>query len=342
MSTMATENTTTPPELEIDERDDGTVIVTDPSIAEPPADDADGDAPPRTGADDDDGPTEQEELAQATDEAAREAVRARRRQERKDRKQKQQDVQNTLRAELRAREQENRQLHERLSVIERRANGSELAQLDGAIGEAEAAVGSYKMIIDEATKRSDGAAVADAMEKMVLARERARDLTQVRRQMTTQGQQPSGTQRPVVDPQLLSHAQAFLADHPWYNVRGGDSDSDITAVLDRNLAKEGMSPTTKEYWVELDKRVKQYLPHRAGQKGGIVPGETAQKPSRSVVTGSSRESAVSSGRSFELSADRVKALKDAGMWDDPKTRADMIRSYRDHDRNAAAAAAAKK
>jgi hypothetical protein len=28
-------------------------------------------------------------------------------------------------------------------------------------------------------------------------------------------------------------------------------------------------------------------------------------------------------------------LKEAGMWDDPKARADAIRRYREHDRSAA-------
>jgi hypothetical protein len=55
-----------------------------------------------------------------------------------------------------------------------------------------------------------------------------------------------------------------------------------------------------------------------------------------------RRSGTSSGRTdvsgsavkntFTLSRDRVQALKDAGMWDDPSKRAKAIRSYADFDR----------
>jgi hypothetical protein len=48
------------------------------------------------------------------------------------------------------------------------------------------------------------------------------------------------------------------------------------------------------------------------------------------VTGSGRENAASSGgnkTSFTLSAEQVKAMKDAGMWEDPEKRARMIRRY---------------
>ena len=34
-----------------------------------------------------------------------------------------------------------------------------------------------------------------------------------------------------------------------------------------------------------------------------------------------------------LSRERVQALKDAGMWDDPTKRAKAIRRYADFDRN---------
>jgi hypothetical protein len=47
------------------------------------------------------------------------------------------------------------------------------------------------------------------------------------------------------------------------------------------------------------------------------------------VTGSGREFASNNGRgnSFTLSPDQVRAMKDAGMWDDAEKRAKMIRRY---------------
>jgi 2-polyprenyl-6-methoxyphenol hydroxylase-like FAD-dependent oxidoreductase len=38
------------------------------------------------------------------------------------------------------------------------------------------------------------------------------------------------------------------------------------------------------------------------------------------------------GRVYTLSPDRVKAIKDAGMWDDVAERNKMIKTYREYDR----------
>jgi hypothetical protein len=53
-----------------------------------------------------------------------------------------------------------------------------------------------------------------------------------------------------------------------------------------------------------------------------------QRP-RNFQTGSGREHASSSdGRNtITLSPEKVRAMKDAGMWDDPVKRAKMIKRY---------------
>lgn len=341
---MATENTATQePELEVHELDDGTVKVVDPSVqVETPADGDDDDAAHSAtpDAEGEDGATLQEELAEAADDDEREAIRERRRKERKDRKQRAQEREATLRRELTTARQESQALAERLNILEGKTSGSELAQLDGAISEAGRAADSYKTIIAEATNRSDGAAVADATEKMIAARNRETELKNVRKSYTQpQRQQPQGgTQAPATPPpQLVALAQSWMAKHDWYNPKGGDPDSEVAITLDRQLAREGFNPMTAEYWDELSARVRKYMPHRAQEKGGKLPVDSTRKPGKSVVTGSSRESPATGGREFVLSAERVKALKDAGYWNDPKARADMIRSYREHDRKIDAA-----
>ena len=86
-------------------------------------------------------------------------------------------------------------------------------------------------------------------------------------------------------------------------------------------------------------RLAKYLPHRAGSKTGILHATDtsgARKP-KNVVTGGNREASSSNGAGastggFRLSSERVQALKDAGMWEDTAARNDMIRRYRDQDR----------
>jgi hypothetical protein len=53
-----------------------------------------------------------------------------------------------------------------------------------------------------------------------------------------------------------------------------------------------------------------------------------------VVTGSSRESSGSvNGNQFVLAPEQVRAMKDAGFWDDPEKRTKMIKRYAIEARN---------
>ena len=89
-----------------------------------------------------------------------------------------------------------------------------------------------------------------------------------------------------------------------------------------------MEPKSQEYWEELDNRLAKYLPHRYSNVVENSVNPSTRRP-RTVVTSSGRESASSSGgkNTFTLTPDQVRAMKDAGMWDDPEKRAKMIRRY---------------
>ena len=73
--------------------------------------------------------------------------------------------------------------------------------------------------------------------------------------------------------------------------------------------------------------MKKYLPHRTGS--GKM--NTQTKP-KATVAGSGRD-VGSSGKqgTYKLSAERVQALKDAGIWDNPKQRAEAVKRYREFD-----------
>jgi len=337
---MATEQTpggsSAPPEddLPLHEHPDGSVTIGDVSAQGAEDDHEDEDERPVTGGAGT--VAEQQELAQAATEDEREAIRARRRQERKDKQQRARDREDNLRTQLAAAQRANQALSERMGLIERKTSGSELAQLDNAINQAGQAYEAFKSQVGEAVTRQDGQAVAEFTERMVIARERQRELTNIRQQYTTQPQRTA----PPLDPDLVRHAQKWMADNKWYDPQGKDVDSRIALTLDKALADEGYAPNTERYWQELSTRVGKYLPHRASPgtpEPGILPAnDTAarNKPSRNVVTGSGREASTGNtgGAAYTLSPDRVQALKDAGMWNDVKQRNDMIRQYRDYDR----------
>jgi hypothetical protein len=130
----------------------------------------------------------------------------------------------------------------------------------------------------------------------------------------------------IPDPMLQRHAANWMENNDWYDPNGKDPDSKVALTIDQALAEEGWNPTSAEYWDELDNRLQKYLPHRYTNN---VDEKTIQRRPRNVVTSSGRESATSSGgrNSFTLNPDQVRAMKDAGMWDDPDKRAKMIRRY---------------
>lgn len=269
-----------------------------------------------SGGDDDSG-----EDAGGTDEE-REAIRERRRKERQHRKQAQREREETLRRELQARDSIINELRAKVEGIERRGTSSELAQIENAKKQTAQEYAYFKDQIRVATEAGNGAAVADATEKMLQAQQRFSQLQGYEQTYRQRQAQPQ-----PLDPRLVNHAQKWMESNKWYNPAGQDQDSRIALTLDQQLAQEGWDPTTPQYWQELDSRVKKYLPHRANS--GKISGT---KP-RSTVSGSGRDAGPrTSDKSYRLSAERVKALKDAGIWDDPKQRAEAVKRFREYDK----------
>lgn len=269
-----------------------------------------------SGGDDDSG-----EDAGGTDDE-REAIRERRRKERQHRKQAQREREETLRRELQARDSIINELRAKVEGIERRGTSSELAQIENAKKQTAQEYAYFKDQIRVATEAGNGAAVADATEKMLQAQQRFSQLQGYEQTYRQRQAQPQ-----PLDPRLVNHAQKWMESNKWYNPAGQDQDSRIALTLDQQLAQEGWDPTTPQYWQELDSRVKKYLPHRANS--GKISGT---KP-RSTVSGSGRDAGPrTSDKSYRLSAERVKALKDAGIWDDPKQRAEAVKRFREYDK----------
>lgn len=263
-----------------------------------------------------------EELADASDDAEREEIRARRREERRNRKVNQREREDTLRRELAARDTIINEMRGRLDAVERRNTGSEVAQIENAKQQTAKAYAYFKDQIRVATEAGNGMAVADATEKLLQAQRKFDELTNYERAYRQKGQTPQ-----PLDPRLVNHAQGFMDRNKWYDPSAKDADSRITLTIDQQLAEEGWDPTTPQYWQELETRVKKYLPHRVNR------GKISSDRPRSVVTGSGREGvSVSTTGSYKLSAERVAALKDAGIWGDPKQRAEAVKRFRDYDK----------
>ena len=134
----------------------------------------------------------------------------------------------------------------------------------------------------------------------------------------------------VPDPMVQRMAADWMSRNTWYDPQMRDADSRIAQTIDQALHEEGFDASSADYWDELDDRLQKYLPHR--YNSSYNPNNRNQKP-RSVVTGSGREQvATTKANEFRLSPERVIALKEAGLWNNPEARKNAIRKYAEWDR----------
>ena len=282
-----------------------------------------------------------EESEESSEDDEREAIRARRRQERAEKKQRIKERENILRSELAARDSAIDQLRQQIAALSGKNINSEVAQLDGAIKQAAEAYEYFKGQIAEGTKVGDGQVVADATEKMIQARYAAEHYNNIKKQYIANQNRP-----PPTDPVVQTLAGEWVKKNPWYDPAGGNVESRIARVIDDNLVKEGYNPATPSYWEELTQRCQKvvyngnkgvYNKNMGGNGPSSPNGSNGQDKSpkrpKSTVVGSGSDSATAAkSGTYTLSADRKKALQDAGLWDDPKLRADAIRRYKEYDK----------
>lgn len=310
-------------DLKVKELDDGTLQVGDDPVIEKEENADKGDE--RITSDES---SVEDEVghAEETEEEA-EARRQRNRERRAQNKASRKEYVESLKRELASRDEMLNELSTRLASVEQHSVGNQAAQLDAAITEASNYYNHYKEVNRKAIELADGAVAVDAQEKMFAAQNRFNMLQNAKKNMGIKVQQ----QPKPLDPRMAQNANAWIERNPWYDPSGSDADSDLVMKIDNRLVQEGWNPTTKEYWEELDSRVKKYLPHKAISGYNRTQGNQQSKP-RVPVAGSGQESGAAPKGTYRLSAERVKALKDAGIFDDPAKRADAIKRFQQYDR----------
>lgn len=320
---MNTEQLEKPEVILIQEEVDGSATVDLPeSIPSPEAKD---------GESAEDGSDEADERARRTEMAdggevdpGAERLREANRSKRKRRKDyhKQVEIQKDLKLDHLGRQ--NQELLERLAVLERKSHGTDIARVNQAIEDESNRIAFAKQKMNEAIASGNGELHSSAQEMWFESRRNHESLINLKQKVTAPQRQRTIA---APDPQLTRHASAWMAENSWYDPNGKDSDSRRALNEDQILADEGFDPRTEDYWVELDKRLHKMMPHRYND--AIDDKSFRQSRPRNVVTGSNRDSASNSGRgnTFTLNPGQVRAMKDAGMWDDPDKRARMVRRY---------------
>ena len=296
--------------LEIQEEPDGSAVV---NLPEPEEDQDIAEAPQAVEASDDE---DHDSDSEALRNAKRERRRAKRELVRKTSAEKDQRLQML--------QKQNEELMNRLMAVERKTQAIDQEKLDRHEQDADLKLRYARQKVAEAGNAGDGDALAKAEEMLYNAR---RDLERIQAQKHVA---QTAQQQPKVDPRVIKRVHEWQERTPWYDHSGNDLDSQIVKKIDEALTQEGWNPVSDDYWDELDTRLQQYLPHRYTQKhsdGGRV------RP-RNMQTSAGRESSNGSRQNFMLSPDQVKAMKDAGFWEDKTLREKMVRRYYEESRKA--------
>lgn len=230
-------------------------------------------------------------------------------------------------------QRENEAFKRRLEQLERSTKTEGLIRIDKHLEDAQTKLEYAKMKIAEATQNQDGDGMVQAQELMHQANDEIRQLANMRHQADRELKEPQHNDDQ--DPVIRQNAQAWMRRNSWYNPGSNDSDSRVAKKMDELMAAQGWDPTDPDYWDELDSRLQKELPHRYNS-GNDEDSRNVRRP-RNVVGSSGREASAAYGGSnrsqFVLSPDRVRAMKEAGAWDNPERKAKMIKQFIAYDRS---------
>lgn len=308
-------------EIKVLEEKDGSVTVEVPeSLASQEEDESKEETQMAQGGQAEDDDDDDDDSQGNASDSVREARRARRKAKKEYIKKTNQEKDQRLAMLVR----QNQELMARLSAVEQKGHQSDIARLDKAMQDEEARLNYAKLKMKEATENSDGNALVRAQELYFETRDRLEKI----RAFKDRAEKEPPVQQKAVDPVIEDMAHEWMSKNPWYDPNGSDRDSRIAKRIDDQLAREGFDPTTDDYWDELTARLHDQLPHRYTENTSETP---RKRGPRTVVTGSDRETGGGASRNtFTLSPEQVRAMKDAGFWDDKKKRDKMIANYARH------------
>lgn len=270
-----------------------------------------------------------DEPQEEEDEDERERIREARREERKLKKELAKQREASAKHKISALERRNEELARRLAAVESSAASFQFAQVDKAIEDEATRVEYAKMKLLQASQAGDAEAQVEYLEQLQESKARLAQVQAYKKQQLDNARQPKQNVPNPISTEVQRNATDWLNKNKWYDPQARDTDSRIAKVVDQELAADGWDPADPEYWDELDNRLSARLPHRYGAKNSST---TRSRPN---TTASSRTANPSgkAANTITLSPDRVRAIKDAGAWDDPVKRNKMIKAYANYDRN---------
>lgn len=327
-------------ELPIKEQADGTVLVAVKEEKDPFEDQKEDEAQANDDSDsdgaDDGGDSDTESAMEADSDAGdedgetdedREKIREARREERKLKKELQKQREATAKHKISALERRNEELAKRLAAVESAAATFQFAQVDKAIEDEATRVEYAKMKLLQASQANDATSQVEYLEQLQEAKTRLAQMQAYKKQQVEQARRPKQNVPNEISRTVQRNAESWLSKNKWYDPNAKDTDSRIAKLIDNEIAAEGWDPADPEYWDELDNRLSARLPHRYAAKTGA-----SVRRANPTQSGRSANPSATPANTIRLSPERVRAIKDAGAWDDPAARNRMIKAYMAYDK----------
>lgn len=255
-------------------------------------------------------------------------VSSRNRKKRTKRRDLQKAAKENAQREIRALREQNELLMRRMQAVEGNALDQNVNAIDQRLNEAVNEAQQAERIVARAVEAGNGDDVVTAMRMRDEAKERASQLMAAKQQVESAKAQAS---QPTVNPMVANLANDWIKANPWYDPHGRDEDSAITKAIDNQLVREGFNPASYEYWQELTNRVSA----RIG--GDDAPSKAPGAPKRKAPPmGNTREHApASTKKEIYVTPERKQAMIEAGIWEDPSRRNQMLKAYQAYDKNSA-------
>jgi ElaB/YqjD/DUF883 family membrane-anchored ribosome-binding protein len=271
-------------------------------------------------SDDEDDDEEDTRLADEDDDDADEDPKRRKRVKRR---QIQKAAKERTLQELQMLRRANEDLMRRVAAVEGASLTHSTTQIDQRLAEVQRDVRLADQILAKAIEAGNGTDAAEALRLRDEAKAAERELTNTKTSITTRRDTPAAP-----DPRVVNYAEQWKQANPWYDNNGRDEDSAVVNAIDNRLASEGYDPASQDYWSELTRRVKARI---GANDDRAAP--AARDKRKAPPQGVAREHAPTSTRTeVYVTPERKAAMIDAGVWDDPVKRNQMLKAYQKYDR----------
>jgi RNase P subunit RPR2 len=161
-----------------------------------------------------------------------------------------------------------------------------------------------KSLYKAAFEAGDSEKVAEAQEVIARLSSEKRDIESFRPQA------PPQLQQPVIQPHVDDRTKDWAGKNSWF-MRDKDM-TDYAFLLDQRLKREGVVPSTDEYFRRLDEGVRREFPNRFDKVSSSEEVVSTQKKQGPVVAPASR-SPVNSPRKVTLTKSQVALAQRLGI-----------------------------